>query len=225
MADTSRASLAVIALLMSLVAVPATAQANAGVGCELHVWPSEGMSTVLQTAHDNLDTAYMGGILGSSPRQRINNNSAPVHTAQAKPNEPLDAAAQSKALAAMPLPTMLGLTDYRIVLHDTPLDSRTIRTVKTRYVASDAPCYADLVVSDLVYSRVYAHGRDLKTFLRFRLFGTGTAPTRSFGTWVQTKLNLFSLEPPRRDEPALVELNAAFAANLETFSQLLAKKP
>ncbi|MEO7688993.1 MAG: hypothetical protein ABIS51_06875 [Sphingomonas sp.] len=225
MADVSRASLAAAALLVSLVAAPAAAQTIANVGCELHVWPSEGMSSVLQTAHDNLYTAYMGGILGSSPQQRINDNRAPVHTAQPKPDEPLDAAEQSKALSAMPLATMLGLTDYKITLHDTPLDSHTIRTVKTRYFASEAPCYADLVVSDLVYSRVYAHGRDLKTFLRFRVFGTGAAPTRSFGAWVQTKLELFSLEPPRRDEAALLELNSAFAANLETFSQLLAKRP
>jgi hypothetical protein len=208
---------------MSLIVVPAAAQASASAGCELHVWPSEGMSTVLQRAGDNLYLGYMTG--GATSLERVGGDSAPAHTAPAKPDEPLDHAAQSKALSVMPLATMLGLTDYKIVLHDTPLDSRTIRTVKTRYVASDAPCYADLVVSDLVYSRVYAHGRDLKTFLRFRLFGTGAAPTRSFGTWVQTKLNLFSLEPPRRDEAALAELNSAFAANLETFSQLLTKKP
>lgn len=220
----SRASFSVAALLVSFVAAPAAAQGDGNVGCELHVWPSEGMNTVLQGAFDNLYTGYMNP--GTNTHEHdVGGENAPPHTAQAKPDEPLDVAAQSKALSAMPLATMLGLTDYRIVLHDTPLDSRTIRTVKTRYVASDAPCYADLVVSDLVYSRVYAHGRDLKTFLRFRLFGTGAAPTRSFGTWVQTKLNLFSLEPPRRDEPALVELSAAFAANLETFSQLLAKKP
>lgn len=224
MADASRASLAAIALLMSFAVAPAVAQTSASAGCELHVWPSEGMNAVLQTAFDNLYTGYMTPG-GTTPLQRVGGESAPAHTTRAKPEEPLDPAAQTKALSAIPLATMLGLTDYRIVLHDTPLDSRTIQTVKARYFASDAPCYADLVVSDLVYSRVYAHGRDLKTFLRFRVFGTGAAPTRSFGTWVQTKLELFSLEPPRRDEAALLELNSAFAANLETFSQLLAKKP
>ena len=224
MADVSRASLAAAALLVSFVAAPATAQTIANVGCELHVWPSEGMNTVLQGAFDNLYTGYMNA--GTNTHEHdVGGENMPPHTAQAKPDQPLDPAAQSKALAALPLATMLGLSDYKIILHDTPLDSHTIRTVKTRYFASGAPCYADLVVSDLVYSRVYAHGRDLKTFLRFRVFGIGAAPTRSFGTWVQTKLELFSLEPPRRDEAALLELNSAFAANLETFSQLLAKKP
>lgn len=125
----------------------------------------------------------------------------------------------------MPLASLLGLPGYRVIMHDAPLDSRTIRTVKTRYVTTEAKCYADLLIDDVVYSREYARGQNLKSFIRFRAFGTADVAQRAFGTWLQTKLKLFSLDPPVEDDAAVKELTSAFGNNMTAFAQLLGKKP
>ncbi len=196
-----------------------------GGSCELHVWPSEGLSLIRQNARDNLNTAYLG-LFGSNPMTRANKDNTPVQTTAAVASRPLSPASQAALLATASLPDLLGVAGYRTVLHDGPLDTRTLRTVKTRYAASASPCYADLVVDDVVYSREYARGRNLKSFLRFRQFGDSTdaAPVRTFATWVQTKLRIFSIEPPINDASALAELDAAYRGNLTLFSQLLAKR-
>ena len=107
-----------------------------------------------------------------------------------------------------------------MLVHPDPLESRMIRTRKTRYSASTTHCYAELVLVEMVYSREYARGRNLKTLFRYRAFAGETA-TYSFETWTQTKLELFSLDPLRSDEPALNELASALRSNLVLFSEFL----
>uniref|UniRef100_UPI00333FBD74 hypothetical protein n=1 Tax=Sphingomonas sp. TaxID=28214 RepID=UPI00333FBD74 len=87
-----------------------------------------------------------------------------------------------------------------------------------------ATCYADLVVDDLIYSREYTRGRKLKSFLRYRNFGASERAMRSFATLVETKLELFSLDPPVMTEAAKNELLKAFAHNLQTFAALAVKQ-
>jgi hypothetical protein len=120
---------------------------------------------------------------------------------------------------------MLGVAAYRPVFHDTPLDSRTLKTSQTRYADTAAPCYADLVLSDVVFSREYARGQNLKSFFRFRDFSNHSAPVRRFATWVQNKL-----ATPREGKHADLavsdaELPLALIANAKTFAGFLANAP
>ncbi|NML04517.1 hypothetical protein [Sphingomonas sp. G-3-2-10] len=213
------------ALLLSCAALPASAQ---DAPCELHVWPADGMGSVRQRAFESSPSAGLIPALIKQSQQK----SADAADERARDNlaasatpEPMSTAVQVEALKSLPLADMLGLPGHVVVVHDTPLESRTIRTVRTRYVETVAPCYADLVVDDVFYARAYANGRTLKTFYRFRDFGAQAAPVRSFGTWVDTKLLIFSIDPPDLSQPALDEIVSAFRTNATRFSELLRKRP
>ncbi|MCA1197442.1 hypothetical protein K9B35_05640 [Sphingomonas sp. R647] len=146
---------------------------------------------------------------------------AATRLAESAAPDPLSTARQTEVLNALPRAELFGGSSYRIVVHGEPLESRVIRSVKTRYSGSTAPCYAELVLVDVVYSREYTRGRNLKTLFRYRQFDEAAAPHYSFGTWTQTKLELFSLDPLRSDDPALNELASALRSNVVQFFQYL----
>ncbi|MGY4397881.1 hypothetical protein ACVWZA_003078 [Sphingomonas sp. UYAg733] len=216
-----------VALAVLFSAASARAQENAASAsqCELHVWPSEGLASVLQRAGDNLLASSPQGYRLYSPKNSIDNNSAVVRTFAPREDAPLSPPEQISVLANIPLTSLLGLAGYRVVMHDGLLDSRTIRTVKTRYFEMQAACYADLVLDDVVYSREYARGQNLKTFFCFCDFASQASPVRSFGTWTQTKLRIFSIDPPNSSAAALEEIASALRSNATAFSALLAKRP
>lgn len=213
-------------LLLALVAAPAAAQTPA---CELHVWPAQGMKHVSQGVFQGYPgpTSLLDVAVRDSNRTQGAKDDAQLKAELAGASKPLPLApsVQTEALAGMALTDALGLKNYTVVIHDTALDSRTVRNVKTRYIESAAPCYADLVVADLVFSSAFADGRKLKSFFRFRDFADQAAPVRSFGAWVDSDLQLFALNPPNVSAPALDELVGAFRANARQFAALANKRP
>lgn len=206
---------------LSLAAAPVAAQ-DAPPRCELHVWPADGMGSVRGRAFDG---PFDGGVFPVAIKRSQDNHDAQA-TAQfdAQP-DPMAPSIQTDTLKSLPLAEMLGLPDHLVIIHDVPLDSRTIRTVKTRYVETAAPCYADLVVDDVTYAKAYAGARTLKAFFRFRDFRDQAAPVRSFGTWVDTKLKIFAIDPPNFSQAALDEIVSAYRTNVTLFSDLLRKRP
>ncbi|WP_447724743.1 hypothetical protein [Sphingomonas koreensis] len=214
-------------LLLALAGLLLAPAAADGQACELHIWPSDGLKSVRQRG---FESSPRGGAIPAlileaqrKGAEKADARAADTLAASGTP-EPLDLKRQAAILSELKWSEMLGLPGYRPVFHETPLDSATIRTVKTRYIDSAAPCYADLVVDDVVYSREYARGQNLKTLFRFRDFGDAATPTRSFGTWVQTKLTIFSLDPLNVSAPALDELASALRSNATAFSELLARR-
>ena len=190
--------------------------------CELHVWPAAGLSLTRHRAHDNLETGYMGPILGTTGQGRIERNTANVNTRGPGTGSPLDPDVQLQVLREADLPALLGLPGHRAVFHEVALDKTTLRTVQTRYDRETAaPCYADLVLSDVVYSREYANGQNVKAFLRFRDFGTGEAITRRYATWIQTDLEYDREKPTASEEEMDAELVTGLAINLRKFGDLL----
>lgn len=216
-------------LLLPFAVLPAAAQDAPAQPCELHVWPADGMGRVSQTAFNTTPSA--AGLIPAIIRRNEQASDAKAESqmkAQVESSgmlEPMAPATQVEILKSLPLAELLGLPGHVVVIHDIPLDSRTIRTVKTRYTETAAPCYADLVVDDVTYSTAFASGRSLKSFFRFRDFGTQTAPVRSFGTWVETGLGVFSVNPPNLSKAALDELASAYRNNVRRFSDLLRKRP
>ena len=214
-------------LLLALAGALPAPEAAQDATCELHIWPGAGMTSVRQRGFESNRSA---GLIPELIREAQVDGAARADAraaaglAASETPEPLATARQRDILSELSWAEMLGLTGYRTIFHDTPLDSRMIRTVKTRYVQSTAPCYADLVVDDVVYSREYSRGRNLKTLFRFRDFGDGATPRRSFGTWAQTKLTVFSLDPLDVSAPALDELASALRSNAAAFSDLLARR-
>lgn len=214
-------------LLLALAGTLPAPEAAQDPTCELHIWPAGGMTSVRQRGFES--NTSRGLIPELIQEARVNGAAradarAAAGLAASEAPEPLATARQREILSGLSWTEMLGLAGYRVIFHDTALDSRTIRTVKTRYAQSSAPCYADLVIDDIVYSREYSRGRNLKTLFRFRDFGDGTAPRQSFGTWVQTKLTVFSLDPLNVGAPALDELASALRSNAAAFSTLLTRR-
>ena len=200
--------------------LPAAASPQTAERCELHVWPSEGLGSVRQT---DASSGLIGLIASNAENKGIKSKSAQNNPAAGKPDAPLSPMKQRQLLADAPLADLLGLSGYRVVVHDVALDTLTIRNVKTRYVRSDVSCYADLVIDDTTFTTAGVGGVGLRSFIRFRKFGPDASPTMTYGTWVNTGLKQFSLADATPSDAAVGELNAAFGNNLTQFGRFLNK--
>lgn len=174
--------------------------------CELHVWPGS-----------NLGSVYFGWFHGST----VNGQTDGRQGYPALPPNPMDTATQAALLAEQQPQMLIHRHDYRLVMHAEALDSRAIRTSTTRLGGSDVPCYAELIVDDVILQQDVFNGSFLKTLFRFRDFGADTAPRRRFGLWVQTRLPNF---PPKRPEDfaaSLEQLKQAYRENIMLFANAL----
>lgn len=188
--------------------------------CELHIWPAPGLGETRQHAGEYLDARYIGPFMSRSDTTRVDDDAA-VGTAAAQPDGPLSTAIQLAAIEATDPAPLLGLAGYTLILHPRPLDSRTLRTATGRLATgAKTACYAELILSDIVYSREFAHGQNLKTFAHLRSFGEGPSPQRRFATWVQTDLPHDRTTAETSAEQLDSELLAAFTANIRKFAAL-----
>lgn len=176
--------------------------------CELHAWPGSGLGSVYHGW-------FHGGIVNGSMTGREGYPQVPP--------DPLGTAEQRRLLNDLHLPTLIGMAEHDLILHDDALPSRAIRTATGRLAESRAPCYAELIVDDVILQQDVVTGNHLKILFRFRDFGDGAAPVRIFSTWVKTQLTTFPPRQPDQQTAALQELQTAFASNLRLFAQALAK--
>ncbi|MET0923666.1 MAG: hypothetical protein ABWY47_11055, partial [Xanthobacteraceae bacterium] len=88
-----------------------------------------------------------------------------------------------------------------------------------------AACYAELIVDDVVLRQDTFTGDFLTMMFRFRDFGSGPVPTRTFGTWVKTRLLAFPPKSEAGNAAALAELRSAYTQNIALFFTALLKKP
>lgn len=179
-------------------------------GCELHIWPSQGLRSV-----------YHGWFRGAINDGAVTGRDGyPV-----VPADPVDTAQQVKLMHTLDVPTAIGLAGYKQVIHDTALDTRSIRTSTTRLTNSPSPCYAELIADDVFFQQDVVTGRYLKILFRYRDFGADPSPRRVFGTFVETELKVFPPTAPEQNAAALDELHAAFVGNFAKFAVALNKPP
>jgi hypothetical protein len=199
------------ALLAGAALADETAPSAAPQTCELHVWPGNDLRS---TYHG----WFHGGIVDGAVQGR--DGYRPL------PSRPLTAERQVDRLRGLPVPQLLGLNDYALVVHDKPLDSRTLRTTTGRLVPDAGPCYAELAVDDVFFQEDIVDGRFLKVLFRFRKFDSGAAPSRSFGAYIQRRLTQFPPKTPEADPQAgLDELATQFGEAVTEFGQSLNKPP
>lgn len=175
-------------------------------GCELHIWPAERMSS--QT------TGWLGGgLLGAAIYGKTDS------TNQSLLASALDSPSQLQALTALDLRGLLKLTPgTAIVLHETPLERKTMNKVKTRRSDSTAQCYSELIVADVFYQKAAIYGRSLRTLFMFRDFGTDQTIDKQYKAWGGNGLSLF---PPKEGEDAIAaldELVQTFKRNFDEYS-------
>lgn len=173
--------------------------------CELHVWPGNGFHTVYYGwAH--------GGTIDGAQKGRKGYPDIP--------DEPLSPQIQLEELGKLDIPAILGLSGYRTVLHDTPLGTAAIRSSPGRQIAGTNPCYAELMIEDIVFQNNVLSGKWLNVIYRFRQYDSAdNAPSRTYGTYILSRANLF---PPAADtdpQPALDELRKAFSQSVGEFGK------
>jgi hypothetical protein len=197
------------------LAGPASAQedeaAPAGsAGCEFHVWPGDGlMSTYYGLVHGSTVNGQIQGRRGYPP----------------VPPNPINTAHQAEILAAAEPHKLFRLADYRLIVHPEALPSRTIRTATGRLSDSRSPCYAELIVDDVVLQQDWVNGSLLKTLFRYRAFGAGAAPQRSFTTWAETDLGSLPVRDPGQFDAAILEIRGAFRNNVTRFAASARAQP
>ncbi len=175
--------------------------------CELHVWPGSKLGSVYSGW-------FHGGIVNGAVTGRDGYPVAPADAIETKEQAALLKAAQPQKL--------LGLQGYRLVIHDTALPSSVIRRTPGRVGTSAAPCYAELIVDDVMLQHDgFVTGKFLKTLFRYREFDSGPTPTRSFGTWVQTRLTKFPPATAADEAAAREEVRTAFSNNVAVFASAL----
>jgi len=184
-------------------AAPPPAQASV---CELHVWPG---SPVRST----YSGWFHGGIVDGAVQGRDGYKKLP--------DSILTPEAQLRTLGEIDLPATLRLTGYRVVMHDQPLPSRTIRTTTGRLIAGAAPCYAELVTDDVFFQQDLIDGRFIKAIFRFRQFDGSETPTRTFGSYVQYRLMQFPPAEPEQLDAALEEFRLAYGQAVREFGAAL----
>ncbi|QVM83376.1 hypothetical protein [Novosphingobium decolorationis] len=176
-------------------------------GCELHIWPAERMNSVT--------TGLLGGGLLD----------AALHSGKDASNKSLlasalDSQSQLDALLALDLREELALSaGTTFVVHDEPLERKTMNKVKTRRSDSQAACYSELIVADVFYQKAAIYGRSLKTLFMLRKFDAAQKIAFEYKAWGGNGLKLF---PPKEGEDtiaALDELVGVFKANFSEYAK------
>ncbi len=217
--------------LIGLAAVwPAVAQTAAAPAaapaCELHVWPSAGLAVTRARAGENFTwnaidgEQAVSGYESSSPTAQWSSEYDDLKTEHHGPDArgPLTPARQIVLMQGLPLAAMLGLPGYRTVFHS---ETKTLGDVRkpARLIEGETACHAELILTDLTYARVYAHGHNLKTFWVLRDFGKGSDMKRRTGLALEDKLTVPTDETKRTDKAFFADLERAFIVTLEHFSK------
>lgn len=178
--------------------------------CEFHVWPGEG-----------LISTYYGLVHGSTVNGQIQGRRG----YPAVPPNPIDTARQAEILTAAKPQKLFNLAGHRLVVHSEALPTRAIRTATGRLSDSQSPCYAELIVDDVVLQQDWVNGAALKTLFRYRLFGADAAPQRNFTTWAETDLGSLPVRDPSQNEAATLEIRGAFRNNITRFAASARAQP
>lgn len=175
-------------------------------GCEMHIWPAERMTS--------MTTGLLGGGLLD----------AAIHSGRDATNKTLlasalDSPSQIDALLSLDLRRMLARTPgTRLVVHETPIERKTMNKVKTRRSDSTAKCYSELIVADVFYQKAAIYGRSLRTLFMFRDFGADQKIDKEYKAWGGNGLKLF---PPKEGEDAVAaldELVKVFSWNFDEYA-------
>ncbi|WP_375396786.1 hypothetical protein [uncultured Sphingomonas sp.] len=174
---------------------PNSAGAPVQIGdCEIHVWPAARFTA--QTSGWLSGRGMLGALADMSGHAK--GDKARVTAL----GSALDSDAQAKALGALDLSALLGITPSKIVLHSEPLDRKTLNKVSTRRSDSASSCYAELIVADLFYQKSPIYGRSLKTLFILRKFGSARDKPAIYKNWRGNGLKLF---PAKGDDPAVIK--------------------
>lgn len=178
-------------------------------GCELHVWPAERMGA--STTGWLSGFGMLGALVDQSAHAKQNSNHQGLLATA------LDSPSQLDALQELDLRTLLSLSPgTTIIRHETPLERKTMNSVKNRRSDSTAQCYSELIVGDVMYQKTAIYGRSLKTLFMYRNFGNDQTVDKEYKAWGGNGLKLF---PPQEGEDAVAALDELIGTYKRNFDE------
>ena len=179
--------------------------------CELHVWPAERFQA--------MTTGLLGGGLIDAAIHADGDKSRRSHLASA-----LDSEGQLDALQKLDLVSLLQLPPSKVVVHSEALDRKTINKIMTRRSDSAARCYAELMVTDVLYTKAAFWGRSLRTSFMLRQFSNGAAEPMIKKTTGGNGLKIFPAKQGEDTTAADAELISIFQKNFTEAAQNFSKQ-
>lgn len=179
--------------------------------CELHMWPAERFQA--------MTTGWLGGGLLDAAIHADGDKARRSHLASA-----LDSEGQLAALQSLDLVTLLHLPPSKIVPHEEALDRKTVNKIMTRRSDSTAPCYAELIVTDVFYQKAAMWGRSLRTSFMLRQFNGDAASPSIKKTTGGNGLKIFPAKEGQDATAADAELVSVFQKNFTEAAANFAKQ-
>lgn len=202
--DVSAGRIAAFCLLLGLAGI-APAQEPAPSSCELHFWPT---ADAMASSNIFLNPALQRGV--------TTGNVLLDH---------LPAQAQVSALERLDLASLLRMPGVRVILATAPVSDGVAARQRSRLTASNAPCYAELVVKRMGYRTDMFFGRDFGAVFIYRRFPPGgTTPEIVQGTG-EAPLRLFPPSEESQRAAAREEMVAAFGTTFTAFVQAKLNRP
>jgi hypothetical protein len=196
---------------LPVVAPPTVVPAAAEPQCELHVWPAERFQA--------MTTGWLGGGLIDAAIHAEGDKARRSHLASA-----LDSEGQLYSLQKLDLVSLLHLPPSKIVTHAEALDRKTVNKIKTRRSNSTAPCYSELIVTDVFYQKAAMWGRSLRTSFMFRQFPEGAGNPTIRKTTGGNGLKIFPAKEGEDTTAADAELVSVFQKNFTEAAANFAKQ-
>lgn len=179
--------------------------------CELHIWPAERFQA--------MTTGWLGGGLLDAAIHADGDKARRSQMASA-----LDSAGQLDALQKLDLVALLKLPPSKIVTHDEALDRKTVNKIQTRRSDSNAPCYSELIVTDVFYQKAAMWGRSLRTSFILRTFDATAAKPKIRKTTGGNGLKIFPAKKGEDTTAADAELVSIFQKNFTEAAENFAKQ-
>lgn len=175
------------------------------------MWPAERFQA--------MTTGWLGGGLLDAAIHADGDKARRSHLASA-----LDSEGQLAALQSLDLVTLLHLPPSKIVPHEEALDRKTVNKIMTRRSDSTAPCYAELIVTDVFYQKAAMWGRSLRTSFMLRQFNGDAASPSIKKTTGGNGLKIFPAKEGQDATAADAELVSVFQKNFTEAAANFAKQ-
>jgi hypothetical protein len=165
-----------------------------------------------------MTTGWLGGGLLDAAIHADGDKARRSHMASA-----LDSEGQVEALQQMNLISMLKLPPSKIIAHTEALDRKTVYKNMARRSQSTAPCYAELMVTDVFYQKAAMWGRSLRTSFMLRQFNANGQPAIK-KTMGGNALKIFPAKEGTDSTAADAELVSIFQKNFQEATENFAKQ-
>ena len=180
--------------------------------CELRVFPTlEGQAQTTSM----LSGFGMIGAIADAAKNKNRNISEGEYLKEA-----LGPEFQKRALQSIDLVAELNLPEGTAIMFEEPIEDRGISTKsKTRLTNSNAPCYAELLVTQNLYQKKAIYGRSLNNRFIFKDFRDGLTETNMVKGRGGNGLSHFPPKTTDETEAAEADLLQAFTANFLEYSK------